>query len=132
GICKIRSMSGNPDRLQFSRRSRGQFDSTYEGGRPPTCKKLQVELPIRRGAHILECSNINCGGTGVCDWIEFHQQRMPIQIYLKIAAILRILLVSHIRPSEGIGEIEPQFVNSRRRWNVVTELTLRLRDHHAR
>ena len=125
-------MSGNPDRLQFSRRSRGQFHSTYKGWRPPTSYKLQVELSVRRRAHILECSNINSGGTGVCNRIEFHQQRMPIQIYLKMAIILGVLLVFHIWLAERIGEIEPQFVNSWRRRNVVAELTLRLRDHDAR
>src|ERR1035441_2404819 len=42
-IYKIRSTSGKPDRLQLSRRTRGQFQRTHGCRLPPTRKKLQVQ-----------------------------------------------------------------------------------------
>ena len=112
GIYKTRLMGGKPDRLQLSRRTRGKFQRTHECRPPPTRKELQVELAVCRWVHILENTYVDRGGTGVRDRIEVHQQRMPVQVYLEMAAILGVLLLVYIRLPEGIGEIEPQLVNA--------------------
>ena len=45
-IYEIRTTSRKPDRLQLSRRTRGQFQRTHECRPPPTRKKLQVQPAV--------------------------------------------------------------------------------------
>src|ERR1019366_1411641 len=111
-ICEIRSMSGKPDRLQPSRRTRVQFQRTHECRPSPTRKKLQVKLAVRRWVHIPKNAYVNRSGTGVGSRIEVQQQRMSVQVDLEMAGILGDLPLVHIGLPQGIGEIEPQLVNT--------------------
>ena len=65
GIYKTRWTGGNPDRLQLSRRTRGNFQRTDECRPSPTRKELEVELAVRRWVHILENTDVDRSGTGV-------------------------------------------------------------------
>ena len=89
-----------------------------------------MDLAVARRVHILENADIDGSGTGVGNRVQVHQQWMPVQVYLEMAVILSVLLLVHIRLPLGIGEIEPQFVHAGAHRDVVTNLTLRLRDRH--
>src|SRR5205814_4891944 len=81
--------------------------------------------------HVLKNTDVNRCGTGVRNRVQVYQQRMSVQVYLEMAVILGVLLLVYIRLSLRIGEVEPHLVNARAHWNVVTKLTLRLRDRHV-
>ena len=71
-----------------------------------------MEFAVWRWVHILEYTYIDRSGSGVGNRIEVPQQRMSVQVYLEMAAILGVLLLVCLRLPQGIGEIEPQLVNA--------------------
>lgn len=74
--------------------------------------KVEVELAIVVGMHILEYASIHRGATRVSDRIEFIQHRMPVDLDLKVPVILSVLHLIDVRLPEWVGEVKPQLIDS--------------------
>ena len=83
-----------------------------------------MELTIFRRAYVLKHANIHRSGASIGYWIEVNQQWLPIKLNFNVAEILRIICLIDVRLSNRIGEIEPQFIDSGRQWNMVLKPTL--------
>ena len=73
-----------------------------------------MKLAVLTRLHILEYTDVYCGGPGVGNRIEIAQERMAIQLDIDVAQVLSIIFLVGAWLSNWICKVEPQFVNARR------------------
>lgn len=111
-VDEIGLASGDPDRIQPSWRTWRQFDRAYEGRLLISRAELKMKFAVMGWLHILERTDVYCGGTGVGNRIKVAQQRMAVELHINVANVLRVFFLIAGAFPKRIGKVEPQFVDS--------------------